>query len=376
MANDNARARKAIMDRDKILILGGYGHSGTHASSELYHTTHHTITIAGRSRDKARGLAKSLGSRAEGIVVDPECRKSLLEAMSDARLVINCFKPSRGPNRQIAETALESRCHYVDISNYDELKGILNGRERQIFRNELVWCTSAGILPGLTSILARYLAEMLDSIDRMSIFFLFQESLTQTSSVADTESLLSGDIGLYRKGRWKKPWPTDIKRVSFFHPFGERVCLPIKIYDMAGLPEKYAIKSFETYGTYGSTSSLRMLLISVLCWMNRKARLKAISSAGASSRRKNGTDDVRGFAIQAHATGIKHRKRTRLVLEATHNNSHKATGIAAATAARMILNGTLCVPGISQLVDCLDDPIPFVRDISDRGLTCKVNHFL
>ena len=79
----------------KVAVLGGYGHYGRYIARKLIEQEVVTTLItAGRSLEKAREQAESLGAKAEATRVDLFEAGEVPEAVRSADLIVNATGPA------------------------------------------------------------------------------------------------------------------------------------------------------------------------------------------------------------------------------------------------------------------------------------------
>jgi saccharopine dehydrogenase-like NADP-dependent oxidoreductase len=356
------------MDRNSILILGGYGYVGACTARELLATTALPLTIAGRNRKRGASLARTLGQRVQSVYADACDKASLLEAMASACLTINCAGPSSVFNETIAEAALESGCHYIDVSGYQEATAAMQTWHEKIRSGNFIFCTSAGVLPGLVSILPGYLSGLMESVDSLDVAFIFNDILTDVSARDSINQFNKSEMEIYRNGRWRKGSLFDLKKVAFPSPFGTKWCAPSKVYDLVSIPDRYQIPDFSFYAALQSDV---MSILAVMVWYLRHIKSQRLSRAmawglrqlsAATSRR-----GPRGYAIKALAKGRKSGRDATLTFSLFQRDMYLGTGMTAAITARMILESEAMRPGAFYMNECID-PAVFMKHLAARGL--------
>lgn len=101
----------------KILIFGGYGIFGSHICRELS-SLGFSLTIAGRSLEKASAFAQELGEPHQGICADAMQLHSYRNILAQHFLVVNCAGPFSEKVPPLLHACLEAGCHYVDIADH------------------------------------------------------------------------------------------------------------------------------------------------------------------------------------------------------------------------------------------------------------------
>jgi saccharopine dehydrogenase-like NADP-dependent oxidoreductase len=139
----------------KVAVLGGYGHYGRYIARKLIEQEVVTTLItAGRSLEKARAQAESLGAKAEATRVDLFEAGKVPEAVRSADLIVN----ATGPDHLTAVPAL--RLAIAVGSNYCDLNISWRATEEMLAMNQeaaaagITAITGIGAFPGLFSLLA------------------------------------------------------------------------------------------------------------------------------------------------------------------------------------------------------------------------------
>jgi saccharopine dehydrogenase-like NADP-dependent oxidoreductase len=137
----------------QVLVLGGYGAVGEHASRTLADAGV-GVVVAGRRREPAQRLAYELGD-AEALVVDGASPEAVRAAAERVDVVIDC---SGRESVELVEAVLAGGAHLVDVSaDYlyqravTERVGAAGAAAREVL-------FSVGPTPGLTNLLAAEVA--------------------------------------------------------------------------------------------------------------------------------------------------------------------------------------------------------------------------
>jgi len=157
----------------KVLILGGYGRTGLQVARLLLHESRHRIGIAGRDPLKATRTAMGLnwehaGERVTGVEINVGYRKKLKALLKNYDLVIVSI-PHTAFGEQIVQTAYEAGIDYIDISGNGEMRKPTLKLDKLVREAGLTFITQAGFVPGVETVMERYLAGHFDSVDKMTI---------------------------------------------------------------------------------------------------------------------------------------------------------------------------------------------------------------
>lgn len=107
------------MSETSVFILGGYGNTGRLLADYLLQETEARLVIAGRSIEKARGMAAHLnlkfpGQRVTGLSIPASDQAGLRTAFSQVDMVVVAASTPAFV-RQVATAALDARIDYLDV---------------------------------------------------------------------------------------------------------------------------------------------------------------------------------------------------------------------------------------------------------------------
>lgn len=157
------------MEKDKILIVGGYGHVGFMIASKLAPQFPGQVLIAGRDPEKAIMASFRLGHGTEGRKIDIDSPDAM-DALEDVSLVLVCLDQT---DIQFVAGCLSRGINYVDITAQDAfLKDVetLDGVARQSRTTAVL---SVGAAPGLSNLLAARVAQEMSPLDSIDILLQF-----------------------------------------------------------------------------------------------------------------------------------------------------------------------------------------------------------
>ncbi|UTV41867.1 saccharopine dehydrogenase NADP-binding domain-containing protein (plasmid) [Ensifer adhaerens] len=145
----------------RVLVVGGYGAVGRHLCKELASDPSIKLVVAGRRLEAAEALAKDIGASARRIdLTEPVTWAS---ACDGAELVVVCMDQQ---NTRFVSFILERGVHYIDITASDALFREIESVATPPGVGVLL---SVGLAPGLTNILASFLANRMDRVDDIQI---------------------------------------------------------------------------------------------------------------------------------------------------------------------------------------------------------------
>lgn len=165
-----------------IGLIGAYGSVGRQVAQLLAPRV--ALRLGGRDRQQAELLNRQLGARAEVRVLDLWDAQSLADFCAGCALVINCAGPSYRILDRVARAALAAGADYLDVGGDDPVHERLSG-QLPAGRRVLL---SAGMLPGLSGLFPRLLAQSFQRVDAMRCY---AGGLGRLSATAAEDFLLS-----------------------------------------------------------------------------------------------------------------------------------------------------------------------------------------
>ncbi len=159
-----------------ITILGGAGFMGAGIVRDLLSDRAIVdigkIRLCDASREKMQALAGELGDpRIESVDLNVTDAAALSAAISGADICINCVPTLLGFQMTIFEAALAARVAYMDLG------GLGTYTVRQIAEHErfkaagVTAVLGAGSDPGMSNVICRAVADELDEIDRINLYW-------------------------------------------------------------------------------------------------------------------------------------------------------------------------------------------------------------
>src|SRR5215469_15241074 len=154
-------------------IIGGSGSTGKAVATELRSSTNKAILIAGRNVANLEAVAADLGAAVSAVQVDVRDPRSLKEFCGRCSVVVNCGGPVSELQDTVAQAALRTRSHYIDVAGLTLVREGMMPHNHELSALGLACVISAGWLPGMTELLPAYSLAMsktrMDAIHSVSI---------------------------------------------------------------------------------------------------------------------------------------------------------------------------------------------------------------
>ncbi|WP_129663555.1 saccharopine dehydrogenase NADP-binding domain-containing protein [Phytoactinopolyspora endophytica] len=211
-----------------IAVAGATGSVGRWAVTELNRMGLGPLRLGGRRADELEQIAAEIPD-AQPFTFDLEDPDSVVRFCAGCAVVLNCAGPSYLILDKLARAAIAAGAAYVDVSGDEPVHRRLTSAD---FAGTAV--LSAGMLPGLSSLVPRWMATEMDKVDSLSTYI---GGLERCSPSSATDMILSmhtddGDgyghaLAGWRHGRLEEKvlGPAKDVEVPFFpdrvsvHPF-------------------------------------------------------------------------------------------------------------------------------------------------------------
>lgn len=257
------------MTRGRVLVLGAYGLAGRAIVAALREGGEVDVIASGRRPER---LAERFGvgpaPRVETRVLDATDEDALRGACADADVVVNAVGPFLRSGFGIARTVVAAGRHYVDCANeqlhYERLRA-LDAKARD---GDVLLACGAGVIPGLSSLLAARLLEESPAADRLDIVWAqrrhaFEDGgqASMMGGVLDADhrpwAVRDGRRAPVTVGRSRRDWTLP-------EPFGRLRLLEVPTIDVAVFAERARLREIRTWFHVGDAPPLLFGLIRLL----------------------------------------------------------------------------------------------------------------
>ncbi|MGE5866273.1 MAG: saccharopine dehydrogenase family protein [Rhizobacter sp.] len=283
----------------KTLVLGGYGNFGARLCRGLAGDASIQLVIGGRSAERARALAASLGTEAEGIAIDhtrpgfsDELRRRGIE------LLIHTAGPFQQQSYDVAQAAAAAGSHYIDLADGRRFVCDFSASLEAAFRNAgRVGISGASTVPALSSAVVEQLALGLQSV--RSIDMCIAPAQTAPRGVATLAAVLSycGEpIQVWEEGRWQTQLGWAQPRRVAFARLRPRLGALCDIPDLELFPERFGVSErvmFRAALEVGITQRA----LAALAWLKRAGVMRRPSLLAAPMEAAARAFDVFGSAL-------------------------------------------------------------------------------
>lgn len=355
-------------------VIGGSGSTGKAVANELRRSTDRAILIGGRDLAKLEAVAAQLGAAVSVIRLDVRDPRSLEEFCCRCCVVVNCGGPVSELQDIVAQAALRTRSHYVDVAGLTLVPEAMMAHDQEVSHLGLACVMSAGWLPGMTELLPAYsLAVSKTRMDEI------HSVTTYSGDSGEWSNSAMRDIVWYlrkfgrrrpkymRNGEWVRAKLAEILiEKDMGAPIGRRLfsmsCLPEMAVLIGGLKgcdgRAYTYLPSRSTALVGSLIALVPLPMEFAIRRIRAALLAEFLPVGGF-----GVVEIQG---RSEACEVTHRYQ----LTFEKGREYWINGVVAATVARLISNGETVKTGVHFLTEAVD-PVAFMQELRKVGVCCS-----
>ena len=316
-------------------VVVGVGAVGARAARQLVAATGlDELRVVDTNGSRAGTVAASLGSPACAGPWEPD------ELRGGDVVVL----ATGSGHRALAEAAVERGAHVVSVADaISEVRGLLE-LDPPARRHGSSVVVGAGFAPGLTCVLARHGASGFDAVDEVHVA---RVGTGGPACARQHHRTLTADAVDWRDGTWMlRPGGSGRELCWFPDPVGAQDCY------RGGLPDALVlVPAFPGVRrvTARVAASRRDRLTARLPMLRRPHVEGLIGAARVEVRGR------RGPATDVRVLGVVDRPAM-------------AAGVVAGLAASWAAQGRLSRPGAGGLADLVAEPVPFLRELADRGV--------
>ncbi|MEV6318357.1 saccharopine dehydrogenase NADP-binding domain-containing protein [Streptomyces sp. NPDC051776] len=351
-----------MSDRPVIGILGATGAVGRAAVCELRDLGYTELRLGGRRLDPLEQvLREELGGTGTAMRADLEDARSVVAFSESCSTVLNCAGPTYRWKAAAARAALEAGAPCVDVAGDDPAAEELT-RERAAEDAGRAVVLSAGVMPGLSSILPRWLAaQELDTVAELTAYCGGLEPCTPTVAEDLMLSLTTGGaqgasygepLAAWRFGH-RQPRALRADENTEAPGFAGRVALqPFLSTETERLATTLGLDRVDWFNVHpGPRSRAVMNLLPVML-------AQGVDRPGPAARLMRDADlDLAGrspyYVMDFTLTGTVAGARAHRRLSMRTTSSYRLTAVVGALAADAVVRGTVPT-GVHFACDVLD----------------------
>jgi len=207
--------------KSDILIAGGYGVVGRRVTANLAHDYPNQVVIAGRDVEMASRVASELGYGVRARHIDVQDRDSVEKAMHGVGTVMSCVAQPETPYLLLA--AISQGCGYTDTAPMSlKRPAYPDALRAEAVDNGARIVLGAGLVPGISNVLARMGADRVgpvDSIESACLLSLGDEYGSDSKGFVAEEIVTAFKATISGENVLARPF-TGPRRIEFAPPLG------------------------------------------------------------------------------------------------------------------------------------------------------------
>ena len=362
------------MSSGSLIIFGGTGVFGSLVAEDLLAHTDARLTLAGRSADGLRQVARPFGDRVTTAVADIGDAESVTRAVSGSAGVICCAGPFQKLSLNVLRAAIDCRVPYADLADSREYVNAVDELQDPIRRAGIRVLTGLSTVPGTSSLLVHLASQSIQRIDVVHIAFLIgNRNRKGEGSVRSLLGSVGDRIRVPRDGGTATAtvW-TEREPVDFRLPVGRRAMYWIDAPDYDVLPEQFELRSVTCKCGFDVD-----LLNRSLAWLGAMRRMTGVpvqrlSSVLVGMSRALGMFGSDVGALRVEVLGTAAGKPRRFVGVITADRvGQRIAAIPAAVAGASFWKGEAQGGGIMPMHAWIE-PSRYFGELEQRGIRCHV----
>jgi saccharopine dehydrogenase-like NADP-dependent oxidoreductase len=353
------------MNAQGILIVGGYGVVGRRIAAELAPDYPDRVIVGGRKLARAEETATAIGRGVRGRKIDISVPSSIKAALEGVAVVISCIDQ---PGRTLLWAAVESGLGYTDITPhltelgrgaaYDKIDAAARASGARVV-------LGTGIVPGISNLMVRALADALGGADEIDTALLLSASDVTGPASFDyflQELAMSFDIRVDGEDRPAHAFSAP-QLVEFPPPAGAQLSYLFPFSDQVLYPRTMGARTALTRLAIEPAWLARLLAVMARTGAARFMAIDGVRRAIAGRRRDRPSSPDARFALRVD---VRRGGRSRSATLLGHAQADAAAA-GAAGVARLLIDGAVAKPG-AWMPEQVVDPGPFLSRLADRGL--------
>lgn len=360
------------MDREHTFgIVGGYGATGSAVAAVLVSSCDGQMLIGGRDLNKTTQFTARIGGRTTPVQVDVLDAGSLDEFCNRCSIIINCAGPVMLLQDRVAQAALRSQSHYVDLADMTLVKERMLPLAGRIAGLGLSFVVSAGWMPGLSELAPAYAnlvaRSKMDAIDSVSVYF--SDSGEWSDNAFRDGAWLIHRAGLPRPKYFQRGKQTSAKMsaasriVDLGEPIGRGRFGLVSLPELDEVGQQLTDCDFFSYSYLSGWRTAAAVMLIALVPLPERTAIRLFRGMFRRNR-----FPVDGFAL-AKVIGKAQGREAVFTARVVYRDrrDYWMNGVVPATVARLISQRQGVKAGLHYLVDAVD-AIAFMAELKQAGV--------
>lgn len=343
--------------KNKLLIVGGYGHVGRTISTRLADHFPGRVIAAGRNYHKAQAFSQETGQKVLPLELDISAPDAYDEVLNDVSVVVMCLDQT---DTGFVEACLRRGIHYVDISATYRFLSKVEALDAEAKKYGATAVLSVGLAPGLTNLLAAQAKSQLAEMQQADIFILLGSGeAAGEASIRWILDNLNTDFPVWENGI-ERPVSSfsEGKQTDFSNGFGKRTAYRFNFSDQNVIPKTLGLETASTWLCFDSALMTSLFALLKKTGLVNLLRFKPIYEAVVKLFKivHIGSDE---FVIKVEAKSDLNEQQGSYAFAVSGREEGRITGEIAAEVARRLVS-TSFSPGMYH-IEQLFEPHEFIN---------------
>ncbi|SFI64196.1 saccharopine dehydrogenase family protein [Bradyrhizobium sp. cf659] len=348
-----------------ILIIGGYGVVGRRIALDLAPDYPERIVVGGRNLTRANACAVEIGHGVRGRAIDILDPQSIAAALKGVTAVISCIDQ---PGRTVLHASIARGLAYTDITPhltelgrgaaYESIDAAARAAGARVV-------LGTGIVPGISSVIVRALADRLGGCDDIETALLLGANDVSGPASFDyflQELTMPFDIRVDGRDVRASPF-SEPRAVDFGPPVGVHSAYLFPFSDQVLYPRTMGANSVRTRLAIEPSWLAGLLAVLSKTGARRLLSIDSIRHRIAQTRRDRPSRDGARFALRVDVT---HNGSTQCAI--LHGRTQADAAAAGASGvARALIERRVPEPG-AWMPEQVIEPGPFFARLAKNGL--------
>jgi saccharopine dehydrogenase-like NADP-dependent oxidoreductase len=356
------------MNGREVLIAGGYGVVGRRIAAEL--APDYEVIVAGRHLQQAEETAAAIGHRTRGRALDVTDDASITAALAGVAAVVSCVDQ---PQRRLLHAAIRRGLRYTDITPhlvelgrgaaYEALEAAAHASGARIL-------LGTGIVPGISNVVVRALADLLGGVDGVETSLLLSANDATGPAAFDyflQELTMPFEVHVEGADRPARPF-SEPRVVQFPEPFGPQPAYLFPFSDQVLYPRTLGVQTAVARLALAPARLARLLAASVRLGAVRLVASDGVRRALIGRRRDPASSEDARFALRVDVVHGGRSAHATLVGGAQAD----AAAAGASGTVRALMEGEVTRPGVWMPEQVMSPP-GFFSHLAKHGLTVQIS---
>ena len=338
------------MNKKNILVLGASGGLGQHICREVIRQFGPDALVVGDYKaERGQQTAGRLGADVSFAQVDVHDFASLRAALQDGVSAAIVSVQQRTPLAQIA--CIEAGIPCLDVTVQPDLLAQVWQLDAQVRAAQSVSIVMAGLFPGLSGLMAKRAAALLDHVDTLDVALCQNsQSSTGVTGIADMLGLFAQAVEYRSNGGARTVAGFSLTRPFHYPPpFGVKTHRLADFIERDAISQELGVPNVNFWTGYDKASFDRLLAtlnrLKILSLFNRPSLRTRLARLIDASMKADDSDEEY-CAVVAEATGLKNGRPHLARVGILSPSDYGTTAMSVVATAKLLIENKISASGV------------------------------